>query len=127
MKAIWSAILVAVLAVGCAAAGSPPTLATRAGGNPYQANQGALALRAEDDLAFTAGNPFRFAALVLYPVGLIIQRAFEGPYVVAAAINPEWWGLNESEQEYLEQRWEYRRRIREAVESRGADAQPAAK
>jgi hypothetical protein len=125
MKAIWSAILVAVLAVGCAAANSPPTLATGAGVNPYQANQGALGLRAEDDLAYSAGNPFRLAAFALYPVGLILQRAFEGPYVAAAAMKPEWWGLNESEQEYLEQRWHYRYWVQEAL--RPADAPPPAR
>jgi hypothetical protein len=128
MKPISLAVLVAILAAGltagCAATGTTTSTGAMVG-SPTQANQGALGLKAEDDPANSAGNPFRIAALVLYPIGLILQRAFEAPYVGAAAINPEWFGINETEQEYLEQRWGYRQAIRAAVESRGVDGQPA--
>ena len=107
MKPISLAVVVALLAAGltagCAATGTTPT-DTRAG-NPYQANQGALGLKAEDDPANTAGNPFRFAALILYPVGLILQGVFEVPYLAASAINPDLFNINETEQQYLQMRW----------------------
>lgn len=108
MKPISLAVLVAVLAAGltagCAATGTTGSTATAAG-NPYQANQGALGLKAEDDPATTTGNPFRLAALVLYPFGLMLQGLFEVPYLAASAINPDLFGINETEQQYLQMRW----------------------
>lgn len=124
--AVLAAVLAAGWATGCATTAPGPTAGTMAG-DPYQSNLGALGVRADEDMASSAGNPFRIAALVLYPVGLILQRAFEGPYVAAATINPEWFGISETEQEYLERRWGYRQAIHRIKESRGAESPPAAK
>jgi hypothetical protein len=104
MKPISVAVLVAVLAAGLAA-GCATTAQTTAAGMPYQASQGALGLRAEEDPTFSLGNPFRALAGVLYPAGLFIQRLIEIPYAVAMRIDPTLYGINEVEQQYLQERW----------------------
>jgi hypothetical protein len=103
--AVLTALLAASLLAGCATTASNPAAM---GATPYQANQGALGLRAEDDLAFSAGNPFRLLALATYPIGVFLQRVFEAPYAVAVLIDPTLYGINESEQAYLAQRWNVR-------------------
>jgi hypothetical protein len=104
MKPISVAVLVAVLTAGWAA-GCATTGQTTAAAVPYQASQGALGLRADEDPAFALGNPFRALAGVLYPAGLFIQRLIEIPYVVAMRIDPALFGINEVEQQYLQERW----------------------
>ena len=107
MRLMSLAVLVAVLAagltIGCAATGTTPTVLSA--GTPYQANQGALGLRVEDDPAYAAGNPFRMAAFVLHPIGVFLQVLVEAPYAVATAIYPDLFGINETEQQYYQMRW----------------------
>lgn len=104
MKPISVAVLVAVLAAGLAA-GCATTGQTTTAALPYQATQGSLGLKGEEDPTYSMGNPFRLLALVLYPAGLFLQRAVEVPYAVAMRVDPGLFGLSEIEQQYLQQRW----------------------
>ncbi|HEY7677018.1 MAG TPA: hypothetical protein VIG69_08085 [Candidatus Methylomirabilis sp.] len=98
--AVLMAVLAAGLAAGCATSGQ-----TTSSTMVYQPTQGSLGLKAEEDPAFTLGNPFRALAAVLYPAGVIIQRVIEIPYAVAMRIDPTFWGIGEIEQQYLQDRW----------------------
>ncbi len=104
MKRISVAVLVAALAAGLMA-GCATTAQTTTAALPYQATQGSLGPKAEEDPAYTLWNPFRMIAFVLYPAGLAVQRLVEIPYVVAMRIDPTLFGINEFEQQYLQERW----------------------
>ncbi len=104
MKPISVAVLVAVLAAGLMA-GCATTAQTTTAGVSYQATQGSLGLKAEEDPAYMLWNPFRMLAFVLYPAGLAVQRLVEVPYVVGMRIDPAVFGINEIEQQYLQERW----------------------
>ena len=104
MKPISVAVLVAVLAAGLMA-GCATTASTTTAALPYQATQEGAGLKAQDDAAYSMGNPFRILALVLYPAGLLFQRMIEVPYALATRVDPTLFGISEVEQQYLERRW----------------------
>lgn len=104
MKSISVAVLAAVLAAGLMA-GCATTAQTTTAAAPYQVGYTGVGPRAEEDPTYTMGNPFRLAALALYPLGLFLQRVVEVPYAVATRIDPALYGINEFEQQYLYQRW----------------------
>ncbi len=104
MKPMSVAVLVAILAAGLMAGCATTTQTTTAIG-PYQVGYAGVGPKAEEDPEYTLWNPFRMIALVLYPAGLAVQRLVEVPYVVAMRIDPTLFGINEFEQQYLQQRW----------------------
>ena len=109
MKAITVVMLAALVAAsalsGCATTTSQVAAVEAQTGLKLQPTQGTLGLMAQEDPYFTMGNPFRLMALVLYPVGLLLQRGAELPYWWAASVSPSLFGMSELELQYLEQRW----------------------
>ncbi len=105
MKPIAVGILVAALAAGLMAGCATTSQTTPAASLASQTDQASLGLKAEEDPAYSLGNPFRIIGGVLYPVGLLLQRVTEVPYAVATRIDPSLWGINEAEQRYLYERW----------------------
>ena len=103
MKSISVAVLVAVLAVGLMAGCATTAQTTTA--TPYQIGYTGVGPRGEEDPTYSMGNPFRLLALALSPVGFFLQRVVEVPYAVASRVDPTLFGINEYEQQYLEQRW----------------------